>query len=156
MNLNLTLIAQALAFASLIWLIATFIWPPLLRAIEERQQKIAEGLAAADRAKADLAAADERADAEIQTARAKASEILDRAHAQANQILEKAKADAIAEGSRQKALAENEVTAMVQSARQDLRAQLGSLAVLGAEKIVKREIDAAAHRALIEELAGEI
>lgn len=156
MNLNLTLIAQALAFASLIWLIATFIWPPLLRAIEERQQKIAEGLAAADRAKADLAAADERADAEIKAARASAAEILDRAHAQANQILEKAKADAIAEGSRQKALAESEVAAMIQSAREDLRAQLGSLAVLGAEKIVKREIDAAAHRALIEELAGEI
>ncbi len=156
MNLNLTLIAQALAFASLIWLIATFIWPPLLRAIEERQQKIAEGLAAADRAKADLAAADERADAEIKAARTKAAEILDRAHAQGNQILEKAKADAIAEGSRQKALAESEVAAMIQSAREDLRAQLGSLAVLGAEKIVKREIDAAAHRALIEELAGEI
>lgn len=156
MNLNLTLIAQALAFASLIWLIATFIWPPLLRAIEERQQKIAEGLAAADRAKADLAAADERADAEIKAARASAAEILDRAHAQANQILEKAKADAIAESSRQKALAESEVAAMIQSAREDLRAQLGSLAVLGAEKIVKREIDAAAHRALIEELAGEI
>lgn len=156
MNLNLTLIAQALAFASLIWLIATFIWPPLLRAIEERQQKIAEGLAAADRAKADLAAADERADAEIKAARAKAAEILDRAHAQAGQILEKARADAIAEGNRQKEMAQSEVAAMIQSAREDLRAQLGNLAVLGAEKIVRREIDAAAHRALIDELAAEI
>ncbi|MFB9067496.1 F0F1 ATP synthase subunit B [Pseudofulvimonas gallinarii] len=156
MNLNLTLIAQALAFAGLIWLIATVVWPPLLKAIEERQQKIAEGLAAADRAKADLAAADQRVEEEIKAARSKAAEILDRAHAQANQILDKAKADALAEAVRQKAAAEAEIGSMLQSARENLRTQLGGLAVLGAEKIVRREIDAAAHRALIEELASEI
>lgn len=156
MNLNLTLIAQALAFAMLIWLIATQVWPPLLKAIEERQKKIAEGLAAADRAKAELAEADQRADQEVRAARAKAAEILERAHQQAGQIVEKAKVDAIAEGARQKAAAEAEIASMLQAARSDLRSRVGSLAVLGAERIVRREIDAAAHRALIEELANEI
>ena len=156
MNINMTLIAQALAFATLIWLIATKVWPPLLRAIEERQKKIAEGLAAADRAKAELADADQRVEQEIKAARSKAAEILDRAHAQANQIVDKAREDAIAEGNRQKALAEAEIATMTQSARESLRTQLGTLAVLGAERIVKREIDAAAHRALIDDLAAEI
>ncbi len=156
MEPNATFLAQGLAFAILVWFTWKFVWPHLTNAIEERQKKIAEGLAAADRAKADLAAADERVEQEIKAARVKAAEILDRAHAQANQIVDKAKTDAIAEGNRQKALAETEISTMVQSAKESLRAQLGSLAVLGAEKIVKREIDAAAHKALIEELAGEI
>lgn len=156
MDINATFIGQGIAFAILIWFTWKFVWPPLMRAIEERQQKIAEGLAAADRAKADLAAADERAEAEIKAARAKAAEILDRAHAQANQIVDKAKLDAIAEGNRQKALAQAEIATMTQSVKEALRTQLGSLAVLGAERIVQREIDAAAHRALIEELASEI
>lgn len=156
MDINATFIGQGIAFAILIWFTWKFVWPPLMRAIEERQHKIAEGLAAADRAKADLAAADQRVEEEIKTARSKAAEILDRAHAQANQILDKAKTDAVAEGARQKAAAEAEIASMLQSARENLRTQLGGLAVLGAEKIVKREIDAAAHRALIDELASEI
>lgn len=156
MQLNATFIGQGLAFAILIWFTWKFVWPPLVRAIEERQKKIADGLAAADRAKAELADADQRVEQEIKAARVKASEILDRAHAQANQIVDKAKADAIVEGNRQKALAQTEIETMLQSARENLRAQLGTLAVRGAEKIVKREIDAAAHRSLIEELAGEI
>jgi F-type H+-transporting ATPase subunit b len=127
-----------------------------MRAIETRQQKIAEGLAAADRAKAELADADQRVEQEIKAARVKAAEILDRAHQQANQIVDKAKTDAIAEGNRQKAAAESEIASMLQSARENLRTQLGGLAIQGAERIVKREIDAAAHKALIEELAGEI
>jgi F-type H+-transporting ATPase subunit b len=156
MQLNATFLGQALAFVILIWFTWKFVWPPLMRAIDARQQKIADGLAAADRARAELADADQRVEQEIKAARVKAAEILDRAHAQANQIVDKAKTDAIAEGNRQKALAKTEIETMLQSAREDLRAQLGALAVRGAEKIVKREIDAAAHRALIEELAGEI
>lgn len=156
MQLNATFLGQALAFAILIWFTWKFVWPPLMRAIEARQKKIAEGLAAADRAKAELADADQRVEQEIKAARAKAAEILDRAHQQANQIVDKAKTDAIAEGNRQKALAQAEIATMMQAAKETLRAQLGALAVQGAEKIVKREIDAAAHKALIEELAGEI
>lgn len=156
MDINATLIGQGLAFAILLWFSWKFVWPPLVDAIEERQKKIAEGLAAADRAKAELADADQRAEQEVRAARAKAAEILERAHQQAGQIVEKAKVDAIAEGARQKAAAESEIASMLQAARSDLRNQLGSLAVLGAERIVRREIDAAAHRALIEELANEI
>jgi F-type H+-transporting ATPase subunit b len=156
MDLNATFLGQGLAFAILIWFTWKFVWPPLMRAIETRQQKIAEGLAAADRAKAELADADQRVEQEIKAARVKVAEILDRAHQQANQIVDKAKNDAIAEGNRQKAAAESEIASMLQSARENLRTQLGGLAIQGAERIVKREIDAAAHKALIEELAGEI
>lgn len=156
MDLNATFLGQGLAFAILIWFTWKFVWPPLMRAIETRQQKIAEGLAAADRAKAELAEADQRVEQEIKAARVKAAEILDRAHQQANQIVDKAKTDAIAEGNRQKVAAESEIASMMQSARENLRTQLGGLAIQGAERIVKREIDAAAHKALIEELAGEI
>lgn len=156
MNLNLTLIAQALAFAGLIWLIATKIWPPLLKAIEERQQKIAEGLAAADNAQRSLAQAEEKVAEELKAARAKANEIIEQAHQRANQIVEAAKAEAIAEAARQKALAESEIAAATNRAREELRRQVSALAVAGAEKLLRREIDASAHKALLEELASEI
>ena len=156
MNLNLTLIAQALAFASLIWLIATFVWPPLLKAIEERQQKIAEGLAAADRSQKDLAQAQEKVNEALKEARTKANEIIDQAHQRANQIVEAAKNDAIAEANRQKALGLAEIDAASTRAKEDLRKQISVLAVSGAEKLLKREIDANAHKALLDELAAEI
>ncbi len=156
MNLNLTLIAQALAFAGLIWLIATFVWPPLLKAIEERQQKIAEGLAAADNATRNLAQADAKVAEELKAARAKANEIIDQAHQRANQLIDAAKADAIAEGNRQKALAEAEIEAAANRAKEDLRKQVSALAVNGAEKLLKREIDANAHKALIDDLAAQL
>ena len=145
MNINLTLIAQALAFAALIWLIATFIWPPLLNAIEERQKKIAEGLAAADNSQKALAQAEE-----------KANEIIEQAHQRANQIVEAARNEAIEEGARQKALAQAEIDASANRAREDLRRQVSTLAVTGAEKLLRREIDANAHKALLDELAAEI
>lgn len=156
MNINLTLIAQALAFAGLIWLIATFVWPPLLRAIEERQQKIAEGLAAADNSQRALAQAQEQVNEELRTARTKANEIIDQAHQRANQIVEQARAEAQAEAARQKAMAEAEIEASANRAREDLRRQVSLLAVTGAEKLLRREIDANAHKALLDELAAEI
>jgi ATP synthase, F0 subunit b len=156
MSINLTLLAQALAFAILIWLIATKVWPPLLKAIEERQQKIAEGLAAADNAQRSLAQAEEKVAEELKAARAKANEIIEQAHQRANQIVEAAKAEAIAEAARQKALAESEIAAATNRAREELRRQVSALAVAGAEKLLRREIDASAHKALLEELASEI
>ena len=156
MNINLTLFAQALAFAGLIWIIATLIWPPLLNAIEERQQKIAEGLAAADRSQKDLAQAQDKVNELLKEARVKANEIIDQAHARANQIIDAAKNDAITEANRQKALAEAEIEASTTRAREDLRRQVSALAVTGAEKLLKREIDANAHKALLDELAAEI
>ena len=156
MNIGLTLFAQALAFAALIWLVATKIWPPLLKAIEERQQKIAEGLAAADRSQKDLAQAQDKVNELLKEARGKANEIIDQAHQRANQLIDAAKADAIAEGSRQKALAEAEIEAAANRAKEDLRKQVSALAVSGAEKLLKREIDAGAHKALIDDLAAQL
>lgn len=156
MNIGMTLIAQALAFAGLIWIIATKIWPPLLAAIEERQQKIAEGLAAADNSQKVLAQAQEQVDAALREARGKANEIIEQAHQRANQIIDQAKNEALAEGERQKALALAEIEASATRAREDLRKHVSALAVTGAEKLLKREIDANAHKALLDELAAEI
>ncbi|PBJ81688.1 F0F1 ATP synthase subunit B [Lysobacteraceae bacterium NML93-0399] len=156
MNIGLTLIAQAIAFAALIWIIATKIWPPLLNAIEERQKKIAEGLAAADNSQRALAQAQETANEELKAARAKANEIIEQAHQRGNQIVEAAKAEAVTEGLRQKAVFDAELLASATRAREDLRRQVSALAVTGAERLLKREIDANAHKALLDELAAEI
>ena len=156
MNLNLTLIAQALAFAALIWLIASKIWPPLLAAIEERQKKIAEGLAAADHAQKNLAQAEEKVAEELKAARAKANEIIEHAHQRANQIVDAAKAEALLEAARLKAATQSEIEAATTRAREDLRRQVSTLAVAGAEKLLRREIDANAHKALLDELAGQL
>jgi len=156
MNINFTLIAQALAFAALIWIIATKIWPPLMKAIEERQQKIAEGLAAADRSQKDLAQTQEKVNEALKDARGTANKIIDQAHVRANQIVEAAKNEAVAEANRQKDLAKAEIDAAANRAREDLRKQVAALAVTGAEKLLKREIDANAHKALLDELAAEI
>ena len=156
MNIGLTLIAQAIAFAALIWLVATKIWPPLLAAIEERQKKIAEGLAAADNSQKALAEAEARANDELKAARSKANEIIEQAHQRANQIVEAARHDAVEEGTRQKAIVEADIAASANRAREDLRKQVSALAVSGAEKLIRREIDPAAHRALLDELAAEI
>ena len=153
---NLTLVIQGLAFFAVAWLVMKFIWPPIIAAIEERQQKIAEGLAAADNAQKNLAQAEEKANEELKAARAKANEIIDQAHQRANQIVDQAKLDAVAEAGRQKALADAEIDAASNRAREDLRKQVSALAVTGAEKLLKREIDANAHKALLDELAAEI
>ncbi|PJK08693.1 F0F1 ATP synthase subunit B [Lysobacteraceae bacterium NML95-0200] len=156
MSINLTLLAQAIAFAGLILLIATKIWPPLLAAIEERQKKIAEGLAAADNSQKALAEAEEKANEALKAARAKANEIIEQAHQRANQIVEAARLEAIEEGTRQKAMIEADIAASANRAREDLRRQVSALAVAGAEKLIRREINADVHKALLDELAAEI
>lgn len=156
MQINATFLGQAIAFAILIWFSWKFIWPPLMKAIEDRQQKIAEGLAAADNAQKNLAQAEEKVAEELKLARAKANEIIEQAHQRANQIIDQAKNDAVAEAGRQVALAEAEITAAANRAKEDLRKQVSALAVSGAEKLLKREIDANAHKALIDELAAQL
>ncbi|MCC8364329.1 F0F1 ATP synthase subunit B [Lysobacter sp. A6] len=156
MNPNITLLGQMFSFALLVWFTVKFIWPPLIKAIEERQQKIAEGLAAADRSQKDLAQAQDKVNDALKDARSKANEIIEQAHARANQIIDQAKNDAIAEANRQKALAEAEITAAANRAKEDLRKQVSMLAVTGAEKLLKREIDANAHKALIDDLAAQL
>src|SRR3569623_882832 len=152
----MSLLGLALSFAILIWFSVKFIWPPINAASEERQKKIADGLAAAERARQELKAADARVDAEIRKAREEATHILDRANQQYNQIVDKAKVDAVAEGARQKAVAQAEIDSLSHQAREVLRQQVASLAVAGAEKILKREIDANRHRDLLDQLAREI
>lgn len=156
MDINLTFIVQGLAFFAVAWLVMKFGWPHIIGAIEERQQKIAEGLAAADNSQKALAQAEERVAEELKAARAKANEIIEQAHQRANQIVDAAKAEAMAEGARQKALAQGEIDAAATRAREDLRKQVSALAVTGAEKLLRREIDANAHKALLDELAGQL
>jgi F-type H+-transporting ATPase subunit b len=145
-----------IVFAFLIWFSVHFIWPHINKAIEERQLKIAEGLGAAERAHAELKDADAKVAGEIRQARKQAAEIIDKAQQQANQIIDKARADAVAEVDRQKALAQDEIASMAQRARAELRERVGALAMQGASKIVQREIDPAAHKALLDQLATEI
>jgi len=156
MDINLTFIVQGFAFFAVAWMVMKFGWPHINAAIEERQQKIAEGLAAADRSQKDLAQAQEKVNDALKEARTKANEIIDQAHQRANQIVEAAKNDAIAEASRQKALGLAEIDAASTRAKEELRKQVSVLAVSGAEKLLKREIDANAHKALLDELAAEI
>ena len=153
---NGTLIGEMISFAILIWFSVHFIWPQLNKAIEDRQIKIAEGLNAAERAHAELKSADVKVAAEIKVARQQATEIIDRAQQQANQIIDKARGEAVAEINRLKATAQDDIASMAQRARDQLREQVGALAVQGASKIVQREVDASTHRALLDQLAAEI
>ncbi len=156
MSINATLIAQIIVFGILIWFTMKFLWPPISGAMDERAKRIAEGLSAAERAQAELKDADARVAEEIKKARAQATEIVDKAHAQANQIVDKAKTDALLEAARVKASAQADIDGMVGKAREALRGQVAALAVQGASKIVQREIDPAAHKALLDQLVTEI
>ena len=153
---NLTLVIQGIAFFAVAWLVMKFGWPPIMAAIEERQQKIAEGLAAADRSQKDIALAHDKANEALKEARVKANEIIEQAHQRANQIVDAAKNEAVAEAGRQKALADSEIAAASNRAREELRRQVSMLAVAGAEKLLHREIDASAHKALLDELAAQL
>jgi F-type H+-transporting ATPase subunit b len=156
MEIGMTLLGQALSFVLLVWFTMKFVWPHFMVAIEERQQRISDGLAAADRSQRDLAQAQEQVNEVVREARVKATEIIDQAHVRASQMIEAAKNDAIAEANRQKALAEAEIAAAANRAREELRRQVSSLAVAGASRLIKREIDPNAHKALLDELAAEI
>ena len=156
MSITATFILQMIVFLILIWVTMKFIWPALMKAMDERAHRIEEGLSAAEKARKDLADADARVADEIRKARAEATSIIDKAHQQANQIIEKAKQDAIVEAQRQKATAAADIESMTHRAREELRGQVASLAVSGAEKILKREIDANAHKALLDQLVAEM
>lgn len=156
MSINATLLAQIIVFGILVWVTMKYIWPPLANAMDERSQRIADGLSAAERARAELKDADARVADEIKKARAQAAEIVDKAHAQANQIIDKAKADALLEAARVKASAQTEVEGMIGKAKEQLRGQVATLAVQGASKILQREINPDAHKALLDQLVTEI
>lgn len=156
MNLNATLFLQSIAMMIFVWFCMKFIWPVLLKAMDERREKIAEGLAASDRAEKELEAAKIAAGEEIRQAREKAGEIVEQANQRHSQILDQAKDDAVAERKRQVTAAEADIAQSANQAREALRAQVASLAVLGASRLLEKEIDADVHRKLLDELIAEI
>jgi F-type H+-transporting ATPase subunit b len=156
MDINITLIIQGLAFFAVAWVVMKFGWPNIMSAIEERQAKIAEGLAAADRSKKDLAQAEEKINEVLREARSKANEIIAQAEARRLQIIDTAKEEGVTEGLRMKAAAQSEIDQSASKAREELRKQVSVLAMVGAEKLIRREIDSSAHKALLDELAAEI
>ncbi|MBM3353628.1 MAG: F0F1 ATP synthase subunit B [Betaproteobacteria bacterium] len=156
MNFNLTLITQALVFAAFIWFTVRFVWPPLLRAIEARQKRIADGLAAAEQGKKSLESSSRQAELAITEARSRAAEIVAQAEKRGSQVLEEAKAAAKAEGDREKAAAKADIQQEAQRAREQLREQVAALAVAGAEKILRREVDARAHAELLDGIKKQL
>ena len=156
MSFNLTLIAQAVAFALFIWFTVKFVWPPLLRAIEARQKSIADGLAAGEQGRKSLEVSSKQAEQAIQDARSRSAEILSQAEKRAAQVVEEAKANAKAEGEREKTAAKAEIQQEVSRAREKLRDQVAMLAVAGAEKILRREVDAKAHAELLDGIKKQL
>ncbi|HEY5635988.1 MAG TPA: F0F1 ATP synthase subunit B [Burkholderiales bacterium] len=156
MNINLTLFAQAIVFAAFILFTVKFIWPPLLRAMESRQKTIADGLAAAEQGKKSLETSAKQAEEAIREARDRAAEIIAGAEKRAAQMIEEAKTQAKEEGGREKAAAKAEIAQEAARAREQLRDQVASLAVAGAEKILRREVDAKAHGDLLDAIRKQL
>lgn len=156
MNINLTLLMQAAAFAAFIWFTARFVWPPLMRAVETRQKQIADGLAAGEEGRKSLANAEKRIADLVGEARAKAGEIVAQGEKFRQETVEQAKAEAKAEADRIVAAAKAEIAQEVARAKEDLRHQVSSLAIAGAEKILKREVDAKAHADLLAEIQRQV
>lgn len=156
MNLNATLIVQLIVFFILAWVTMKFIWPPLIAALEERQRKIAEGLASAEKGEKSLAEAKAAGTEILKEARVQASKIVEQANRRSNELVEEARGTAIAEGQRLVADARQEVSLESSRAREQLRREAAALAVAGASKLLGREIDAKAHADLLDQLATEI
>ena len=156
MNFSLTIIAQALSFALFTWFCVKFVWPWLLGKIEERQKTIADGLAEAERGRSSLVEAHKQTEVLLREARTRAQEILAQAERSATQRMEDAKAEARAEGDRLVSTAKAQIDQEVQSAKQQLREHVAKLAVSGAEKILRREVDARAHAAMLDQLKTQL
>ncbi len=155
MEFNVSLLGQAITFAILVWFTMKFVWPPLTNMMDERAKRIADGLAAAERGKQDLEAAEKRVADELNKARQQATEIVMAAEKRASQIVDEAKDDARTEGARIVAEAKSEVEQEVLRAKEVLRAHVADLAVSGAEKILRREIDSARHADLLASIKAE-
>ena len=156
MNINATLFAQFVVFFILVLFTMKFIWPPLMKALDERAQKITDGLAAADRGKAEMAAAEKRVQVELSAARDEGQKRIGDAERRALGIIEEAKKTAADEAARIIAAARDEAEQQVTQAREALRGEVASLAVKGAEQILKREVNAAAHADLLNQLKTEL
>jgi len=155
-NINLTLIGQMIAFFGFVWFCMKYVWPPITAAMREREQKIADGLAAADRANHDLELAQEKAVERLREAKEEAAGIIDSANKRGNQLVEEAKQAAAVEAERVKASARAEIEQETNRAREALRGEVVALSLAGAEKVLERSIDREAHRELVEKLAAEL
>lgn len=156
MDINATLILQMIAFAVFVWVTMKLAVPPITKAMQDREARIADGLAAADRAAKSLQDASAKSDEALKAARAQAQDIVAAASKQATTMVEQAKGAAVTEAERIKASARDEVDRELAKAREELRRQVGSLAVAGASKILKREIDAKAHADVLDDLAARV
>lgn len=156
MNINLTLIGQSITFAIFVWFCMKYVWPPIIAALEARKRQIADGLAAADRGKHELELAARHSTEAIHEAKLKASEIIAQAEKRAAQIVDEAKEAAKGEGERLLAAARADMEQEVFRAREQLRGQVAGLVVAGAEKVLRREIDAKAHADLLDAIKNEL
>jgi len=155
-DFNLTFWGQTIAMIVFVVFCMKFIWPPIMTAIEERQQQIADGLAAAERGQQSLDKAQAEAEEIVADARKQAPSILDQAHARANEIVAEGKAEGVRERERQLAAATAELEQETNRAREELRGQVSAIAVASAEKILRREIDPKAHEDILSQLAAEL
>ncbi len=156
MNITVTLIGQMAAFVLLIWFVNKVLWGPLNNLLAERQKRIADGLAAAEKGKHELELSEKRAREMLHEAKTQAAEIIAQSEKRATEIIEEAKADARSEGERLIAAARAEIDQEVNRAKEQLRAQVAAIAVAGAERILKREIDEKAHADLLQDLVAQI
>ena len=156
MNINATLIGQLVAFAVFVWFCMKFVWPPLRQAIEQRQKEIADGLAKSERGQKDLELAQEKATEQLKEAKTQAADIIEQAKKRASQIVDEETQKGHAEREKIIAQGQSEVEAERNRAKEELRQQVSALAVAGAEKILAREIDAAAQSDIVEKLVAEL
>lgn len=156
MSINVTLFVQMLVFALLVWFTMTFVWPLIREAMEERERKITDGLAAAEKGQSDLKQAAVEAEKIIGEARDQARDILSRANSRASDIVDEARSEGEAEKRKRLESAQAEIEVEIHRARDELRQQVGAIAIAGAEKVLSREIDARAHRDLLDRLAAEL
>lgn len=156
MNFNATLIGQSITFVFFVWFCMKYVWPPIMNALEARKKQIADGLAMADRGKHELELAAKRAGDSLRDAKAQAGEVIAQAEKRAAQIIEEAKLAAKEEGDRQLAAAQANIAQETNRAREALREQVAMLAVAGAEKILRREVNAQTHAELLGQLKAEL
>ncbi len=156
MNITATLFVQMITFALFVWFTMRFVWKPLTGIMEERNKRIADGLAAAERGQHEQELAEQRAKESLHEAKERASEIVSQAQKRANEMVEEAKDEARAEGERLLAAAKAEIEQEANRAREQLRAQVAVLAVNGAERVLKREVDQNSHNQMLDELVSQI
>jgi F-type H+-transporting ATPase subunit b len=156
MNINMTLIGQSITFALFVWFCYAFIWPPLVNALEKRKKQIADGLAAAERGAHEQELAAKKAAEQLKEAKGQAADIIAHAQKRATEIVDEAKDDARTEAERIMAGADAEIKQEINRAREHLRKEVVSLAIAGAEKVLKREIDSEAHASALNELAEQL